>query len=81
MTILLIVSFTAMIAITTWQASKKTKENVISETDRMVNELNYSIQLYFNQYEKALNKLVRMKRLGNMVIRDFPLITKRRKAR
>ncbi|QQZ09436.1 methyl-accepting chemotaxis protein [Heyndrickxia vini] len=56
-TILLIVSFTAMIVITTWQASKKTKENVISETDRMVNELNYSIQLYFNQYEKSIEQI------------------------
>ncbi|KYC86281.1 methyl-accepting chemotaxis protein [Heyndrickxia sporothermodurans] len=63
-TILLIVSFTAMIAITTWQASKKTKENVISETDRMVNELNYSIQLYFNQYEKSIEQISTYEKIG-----------------
>ncbi|MGE6257615.1 methyl-accepting chemotaxis protein [Heyndrickxia sporothermodurans] len=55
--ILLIIAFSAMIILTTWQANKETEKSVISETNRMVGDLNYSIELYFNQYEKSIDQI------------------------
>ncbi|MGE8204792.1 methyl-accepting chemotaxis protein [Heyndrickxia sp. NPDC080065] len=62
--ILLIVSFAVIITLTTWQISNKTEKSVISETDRIVDDLNDSIQLYFNQYEKSIEQISTYEKVG-----------------
>ncbi|MCM3239635.1 methyl-accepting chemotaxis protein [Heyndrickxia oleronia] len=62
--LLLIIAFTVMIGLTTLRVSEKNEESVISETDRLVDDLNYSIQLYFNQYEKSLQQMSSYEKVG-----------------
>ncbi|BCB06092.1 methyl-accepting chemotaxis protein McpC [Bacillus sp. KH172YL63] len=54
--ILFMLSFAVIIAITSWQTRVKTEESVISQTEGIVGELNNSVQLFLGQYEKSINQ-------------------------
>ncbi|MCA1054900.1 methyl-accepting chemotaxis protein [Rossellomorea aquimaris] len=54
--ILFIASLIAIIAITGWQTRMKTENQVIGQTQGVVKELNSSVQLFLEQYEKSLNQ-------------------------
>lgn len=71
--LLLVIAFTVMITLTTWQAYKKTENNVISEADRIVDDLNYSIQLYFNQYEKSIEQISTYEQIGDFGYNEISL--------
>jgi methyl-accepting chemotaxis protein len=54
--ILFVASMVAIIAITSWQTRMKTEDQVIGQTRGVVKELNSSVQLFLEQYEKSLNQ-------------------------
>jgi methyl-accepting chemotaxis protein len=54
--VLFIASLIAIIAITSWQTRMKTEDQVIGQTQGVVKELNSSVQLFLEQYEKSLNQ-------------------------
>jgi methyl-accepting chemotaxis protein len=54
--ILFVASLVAIIAITSWQTRMKTEDQVIGQTQGVVKELNSSVQLFLEQYEKSLNQ-------------------------
>ncbi|WP_175989838.1 methyl-accepting chemotaxis protein [Bacillus sp. Marseille-Q1617] len=54
--ILFVASLIAIIAITSWQTRMKTEDQVIGQTQGVVKELNSSVQLFLEQYEKSLNQ-------------------------
>ncbi|QWC22847.1 methyl-accepting chemotaxis protein [Bacillus haikouensis] len=54
--VLFITSLVAIIAITSWQTRMKTEDQVIGQTQGVVKELNSSVQLFLEQYEKSLNQ-------------------------
>ncbi|MGR3766337.1 methyl-accepting chemotaxis protein [Rossellomorea sp. NS-SX7] len=54
--ILFVASLIAIIAITSWQTRMKTEDQVIGQTQGVVKELNGSVQLFLEQYEKSLNQ-------------------------
>ncbi|WP_179884847.1 methyl-accepting chemotaxis protein [Bacillus sp. AFS015802] len=54
--ILFMVSLAVIISITSWQTRMKTEDEVISQTQGIVGELNNSVQLFLGQYEKSIDQ-------------------------
>ncbi|MBM7648154.1 methyl-accepting chemotaxis protein [Bacillus ectoiniformans] len=55
--VLLLLSFSFIIMYTSYKAEKETEENVVSQTQGMVKEMNHSIRLFLDQHEKSVDLL------------------------